>query len=62
MTSRSSFDSSPVLGRKRTADLLRQLRDISKQLRILKVRLAELESRDSAAGVARRIADRRRSS
>jgi hypothetical protein len=60
MPPRSSFDSSPVLSRKRTADLLRQLRDVSKQLRVLKVRLAELERRDPAAAVARRIADRRR--
>jgi hypothetical protein len=58
----SAIDSDPTLGRKRTADLLKQLRGASKDLRSLKSVLADLQRRDSAAGVAVKVTQRRRES
>ena len=58
----SAIDSDPTLGRKRTADLLRQLRGATKDLRSLKSLLTDLERRDSAAGVAVNVTQRRRES
>jgi hypothetical protein len=58
----SAIDSDPVLGRKRTADLLKQLRNARAELRRLKAYIAEFESRDTAARVIRSFIDRRRAS
>jgi hypothetical protein len=57
-----AIDSDPVLGRKRTADLLKQLRNARAELRRLKAHIAELESRDTDACVIRSFIDRRRAS
>ena len=57
-----AIDADPVLSRKHTADLLRQLRDIRNELRVLTRRVTELETDDKAADVARRFTARRRAS
>jgi hypothetical protein len=56
----SAIDSDPTLGRKRTADLLRQLRNAPKDVRSLKSQVTDLEKRDLAAGVVRRLIAPRR--
>jgi hypothetical protein len=58
----SAIDSDPTLGRKRTADLLKQLRGATKDLRSLKALLADLQRRDTAAHVAVKVTQRRRES
>ena len=58
----SAIDSDPTLGRKRTADLLRELRGATKDLRSLESLLADLQRRDSAAGVAVKVMQHRRES
>ena len=58
----SAIDSDPTLGRKRTADLLKQLRAATKDLRSLKSLLADLQRRDSAANAAAKLTERRRES
>lgn len=55
----SAIDSDPVLSRKRTADLLKQLRRAKQELRRLKTYIAELEQRDTPARVARDLIERR---
>jgi uncharacterized protein YlxW (UPF0749 family) len=57
-----AIDSDPVLGRKRTADLLKQLRRAQQEVRKLKTYVAELESSDAPAQAARKIIERRRAS
>ena len=58
----SAIDSDPTLGRKRTADLLKQLRGATQDLRSLKWLLADLQRRDSAARVAVKVTEHRRES
>jgi uncharacterized protein YlxW (UPF0749 family) len=58
----SAIDSDPVLSRKRTADLLKQLRSMRQEVRRLKGYVADLESRDEAAKAARELIQRRRAS
>jgi hypothetical protein len=58
----SAIDSDPTLGRKRTADLLKQLRGATKDLRSLKSLLTDLERRDTAAHGAGEVTRRRRES
>jgi hypothetical protein len=55
---RSAIDSDPVLSRKRTADLLKQLRRAKLELRNLKRYVATLESRDVDAHRARILVQR----
>jgi hypothetical protein len=57
----SAVDSDPVLSRKRTADLLKQLRGVTRELRSLKARVAELERHDTAASFARDLTNRKAS-
>jgi hypothetical protein len=58
----SAIDSDPILSWQRTADLLKQLRRAKTELRGLKTYIAELEKRDIAARVARRLVERGRAS
>jgi hypothetical protein len=58
----SAIDSDPTLGRKRTADLLKQLRGATKDLRSLKSLVADLERRDTAARAAVKVTRHRRES
>jgi DnaJ-like protein len=58
----SAIDADPTLGRKGTADLLRQLRGAVKDLRSLESLLADLQRRDRAAGVAVEVMQHRRES
>ena len=55
---RSAIDSDPVLSRKRTADLLKQLRRAKLELRNLKRYVATLERRDVDAHRARSLVER----
>ena len=57
----SAVDSDPVLSRKRTAELLKQLRRVNRELRSLKAQVAELEADDTAARMARTVTERRAS-
>jgi hypothetical protein len=54
----SAIDSDPTLGRKRTADLLKQLRGATKDLRSLTSRLTDLQRRETAAHVAVKMPQR----
>ena len=58
----SAIDSDPTLGRKRTADLLKQLRRATKELRSLKSLLADLQRRDTTAHDAGKVTQGRRES
>jgi hypothetical protein len=60
--SRDAFEADPILSRKHTADLLRQLRRMTNELRALKQRVADLENYDKAATLARSFLGRRRAS
>lgn len=46
MARRMSFEGNPLLSRKRTAELLKQLRDVAKELRMLRARVADFQKRD----------------
>jgi hypothetical protein len=65
MPRRTSLDTDPLLSRKRTADLLKKLREVSRELRMLRARVADFQKRELAgsapAVVGRRTAERRRS-
>ena len=65
MARRTSFDTNPLLSRKRTADLLKQLREVARELRMLRARVADFQKRDAiepaAARAGRRSVERRRS-
>ncbi len=56
----SAIDSDPNLGRKRTADLLRQLRTATKDLRSLKSQVLEVQQREAAARLVPNLLLRRR--
>jgi hypothetical protein len=56
----SAIDSDPVLSRKRTADLLKQLRSAQQEVRRLKTYIAELENSDAPARAALKIVEGRR--
>ena len=56
----SALDSDPVLSRERTARLLNQLRSATKEQCRLRAHVMDLERPDTAAGLARRVTERRR--
>jgi hypothetical protein len=65
MARRTSFDANPLLSRKRTADLLKQLREVARELRMLRARVADFQKQDvvdpAPARAGRRGEERRRS-
>ena len=58
----AALDVDPVLSRKHTGELLRQLRRMRDELRALKQRVSDIETDDKSAKMARRVIDRRRAS